>query len=309
MQTFFEKLFSGFYRGHAGYIELRAWPSSGEKIPYRRFYPNIRSASQAVEALRASPEKLNIFFGVAPRSERGGTKESIHFVTCLWADLDGKRFASKADALRSLEGFSLSPSMVIDSGNGYHAYWLLTEPTSELAKVEAINAGIAQVLGGDKTHDVSRILRVPGTCNWKDPANPKPVRILQSRSQRHALEDFEGYEAQISRRDPLPLVSLEEAEPVHWEDLEAELEERFIRLIRHGIAGDTEGEFNGDRSRLDMSVVCKLVDVGLSDAQIVGILTDPNLGISDKTLDKKGAARRAYLKTTIAKARRFVQFD
>ncbi|MBY0451204.1 MAG: hypothetical protein K2X01_11330 [Cyanobacteria bacterium] len=309
MQAFFEKLFSGFYRGHAGYIELRAWPSSGEKIPYRRFYPNIRSASQAVEALRASPEKLNIFFGVAPRSERGGTKESIRFVSCLWADLDGKRFASKADALKSLEGFSLSPSLVIDSGNGYHAYWLLAEPTSELEKVEAVNAGIAQVLGGDKTHDVSRILRVPGTCNWKDPSNAKPVRIIQSRSHRYTLADFEGYVIQVIKPNPLPSVCLEETKPVDWDELEEDLDERFIRLIRHGIAGDTEGEFGGDRSRLDMSVVCKLVDVGLSDAEIVGILTDPSLGISDKTLDKKGAARRAYLRTTLSKARRFVQQD
>lgn len=307
MQAFFEKLFSGFYRGHPGFIEIRAWPSAGEKIPHRRFYPNIQSASKAVEVLRASPEKLNIFFGVAPRSERAGTKESIRYVCCLWADLDGKRFTSKQDALKSLDGFALSPSLVIDSGNGYHGYWLLKEPTAELARVEAINVGIAKALGGDHTHDVSRILRVPGTSNWKDPSNPKPVRIVQSRSHRYTLADFQDYEATVSRPDALPSVCLDATDPVNWDELEEDLDERFIRLIRYGLQGDRENLFAGDRSRMDMTVVCKLVDVGLSDAQIVGILTDPSLGISEKTLDKKGAARRAYLKTTIAKARRFVQ--
>lgn len=311
MQAFFEKLFSGFYRGHplygSGFIEIRAWPSVGEKIPHRRFYPNIQAASKAVEALRASPEKLNIFFGVAPRSERAGTKESIRYVCCLWADLDGKRFASKQDALKSLDGFALSPSLVIDSGNGYHGYWLLKEPTAELARVEAINVGIAKALGGDHTHDVSRILRVPGTSNWKNPSNPKPVRIVQSRSHHYTLADFQDYEVMVNRPDALPSVCLDGTEPVNWDELEEDLDERFIRLIRYGLQGDRENLFAGDRSRMDMTVVCKLVDVGLSDAQIVGILTDPSLGISEKTLDKKGAARRAYLKTTIAKARRFVQ--
>ena len=307
MQAFFEKLFSGFYGGHSGFIEIRAWPSVGDKIPHRRFYQNIPSASKAVEALRASPEKLNIFFGVAPRAERAGTKESIRYVCCLWADLDGKRFASKQDALKSLDGFALSPSLVIDSGNGYHGYWLLKEPTAELARVEAINVGIAKALGGDHTHDVSRILRVPGTSNWKDPNHPKPVRIVQSRSHRYTLTDFQDYEATVSRSDALPSVCLEATAPVNWVELEEDIDERFIRLIRYGLQGDRENLFAGDRSRMDMTVVCKLVDVGLSDAQIVGILTDPDLGISGKTLDKKGAARRAYLKTTIAKARRFVQ--
>lgn len=306
MRAFFEKLFSGFFRGHPGFIEIRAWPSD-ERVKHRRFCNGITAACHTIDYFSRSPEKLNIYFGVAPRSDRGGRKEHIHAVTCLWADLDGKHFGSKQDAYRSLEAFSMTPSLVVDSGNGYHAYWILKEPTTDLARVEAINLGIAQAIGGDRTYDITRILRVPGTSNWKDPTHPKPVRLIQCRSQTYTLADFDPYKAQISRPDALPSVCLDEVEPVNWSDLAEELDERYMRLIQLGIAGDTEGDFDGDRSRLDMTVVCKLVDIGLSDAQIVGIMTDPALGISEKTLDKRPYAQRAYLRTTIAKARRFVQ--
>ncbi len=306
MRAFLEKLFSGFFRGHPGFIEIRAWPSD-ERVKHRRFCGGIVSACQTIDHLSRSSEKLNIYFGVAPRNDRGGRKENIQAATCLWADLDGKHFGSKQDAYRSLESFSLTPLMVVDSGNGYHAYWLLKEPTNELARVEAINLGIAQAIGGDRTYDITRILRVPGTTNWKDPTQPKPVRLIQSRSQTYNLDDFKAYEAAITRPNALPPVRLDEVEPVNWPELAEDLDERYMRLIQLGIAGDRDGEFAGDRSRLDMTIVCKLVDIGLSDAQIVGILTDSDLGISDKTLEKRGYAQRAYLRTTIAKARRFVQ--
>jgi putative DNA primase/helicase len=305
MQAFFEKLFSGFFRGHPGFIEIRAWASE-DAIKHRRFCNRIVSAAHTVEYFRRHPDKLNIYFGVAPRSERGGRKEHVQFATCLWADLDGKMFGSKSEALQSLQGFELTPSLVVDSGNGYHAYWLLDKPTSEVARVEALNLGIAQALGGDRTYDVTRILRVPGTTNWKDPTNPKPVRLIQSRNRVYSLDDFAPYQVAIARPEALPSVCLDAVEPVNWNEMEEDLDEKYIRWIRYGISGDRERQFDGDRSRLDMTVVCKLVDIGLSDGQIIGILTDPALGISEKTLDKRGEARRLYLEKTLSKAKRFV---
>ena len=35
------------------------------------------------------------------------------------------------------------------------------------------------ILGTDNVQNVDRILRVPGTLNWKDPDNPKPVTLLK----------------------------------------------------------------------------------------------------------------------------------
>lgn len=54
----------------------------------------------------------------------------IAAVNCLFAEFDAKDFAKgKAGALAHIEQLQIPPSVLIDSGGGYHAYWLLDAPT------------------------------------------------------------------------------------------------------------------------------------------------------------------------------------
>jgi hypothetical protein len=76
------------------------------------------------------------------------------------------------------------PAILVHSGGGIHAYWPLTEPVpvgrwQELADALK-NAAKATGLLADLvcTADSCRVLRPPGTVNWKDPANPRRVKIL-----------------------------------------------------------------------------------------------------------------------------------
>jgi hypothetical protein len=55
----------------------------------------------------------------------------IAAVNCLFAEFDAKDFADeKLGALEHIDRLPLKPSAPIDSGGGYHAYWLLVEPTA-----------------------------------------------------------------------------------------------------------------------------------------------------------------------------------
>ena len=65
-------------------------------------------------------EGKNVYFGVNPRNKKQGRAENIKFVNCLWIDLDGDRDTSSAN----LNNFTPRPSMIVDSGNGLHAYWI-----------------------------------------------------------------------------------------------------------------------------------------------------------------------------------------
>lgn len=86
------------------------------------------------------------------------------------------------------------PSMIVGSGGGIYLYWLLEDPwifadEEERAQAMAILDGIfftlsavahAQGLHVDKVADLARVLRVPGSVNFKIKDNPRPavVRML-----------------------------------------------------------------------------------------------------------------------------------
>jgi hypothetical protein len=138
----------------------------------------------------------DVYFGVLPRNEKAGTGAAIDDVTSvLWADFDAKTFpGGKRQAFGALAQVAPQAHIVVDSGNGYHGYWLLNalemyEDAREVMK------GMAILTGADpKTHDKARILRVPGTDNHKtDPAHPVRLLRFDTMSRRHRLSDFVGY--------------------------------------------------------------------------------------------------------------------
>jgi hypothetical protein len=122
----------------------------------------------------------------------------------LYADIDckpvGGQYISKAEAAKGIRGAIQrgipEPSAIIDSGGGLHLYWVLATtmlPTewNELAK--AFEYACAECkLNIDKgiSTDAARILRVPGTVNYKDTANPKPCKILYDSGPDYEVSEF-----------------------------------------------------------------------------------------------------------------------
>jgi hypothetical protein len=97
----------------------------------------------------------------------------------------GKRTAADVVAIRALfcdfDGvepppWHLQPSMVIQSGHGKHAYWLV-----DGCPVDGFSVAqkrLALHYGSDlKVHDLPRVMRLPGTLHQKDDA-PRMVEIL-----------------------------------------------------------------------------------------------------------------------------------
>jgi hypothetical protein len=110
-----------------------------------------------------------------------------------WLDVDAgetKHYKTQAEAVAALIAFvaeaKLPVPTVISSGNGLHVYWLVDNPvTQEHWLPTAVQLGqLTEALGlkadSSCTTDVARILRVPGSLNFKDRANPRPVVILKA---------------------------------------------------------------------------------------------------------------------------------
>jgi hypothetical protein len=126
----------------------------------------------------------HVFFGVVPRPIEG--------VQCLWADLDGSDFGGGKEQAKvaAEEAFPLKPSIVVDSGHGYHLYWRL-KSLVDPAQAEEVMKSLEDVLNGDSTSDPTRFLRLPGTQNPKDPRVLCQIETLRP-EKTYALEDFKA---------------------------------------------------------------------------------------------------------------------
>lgn len=181
----------------AGYVEIAAGPRpAGGKVRLnKRTDPNGYLPGGAngdpnwltnllALADRHARDGLEVFVGVAPRTQRRGNKELVAESRFLWVDVD------RPDRLDELWGLlRLRPAhLVVESGGsgGVHAYWRLAEPLPARAQadsetdvewIERAHMRLIHYLGVDADgkpnvadsacKDRSRVMRLAGTVNYK----------------------------------------------------------------------------------------------------------------------------------------------
>ena len=241
------------------YIELRliGRDRSGRHV----FFKTPLEVMQAV----AETKDQHCFFGAAPRrSSTSGTKQSVSRVTVLWSDVDAKNFNnSKALAISSIAKFILPPSFLIDSGHGFHAYWLLKSACT-VEEAEVLLKGIRDLVGGDAVTDASRVMRIPGTLNIKDDT-PVECRVVTERADLRYSSDDITAATQVS-----------------------------VETSRRVATGDVEGYKS--RSERDWGVVRELTTRGVSREAIKAIFRYQPIG------DKYKDAGDSYLDHTLDNA-------
>lgn len=180
------------------------------------FFGRARDAMTKAKKLSSSQD-VYFALGLQPKSQRGvrAPAKKVLGIPGLWCDLDttstaGKgRFVNVGDIAEWLRTeIPIAPSHVVGSGSGVHAYWVFEE--FMLFDDEEERASAARMLRGwqaqlqhsapdgislDATHDLARVLRVPGTVNRKGTA-PAPVKVLWERGARFNPSDFETFAPQ-----------------------------------------------------------------------------------------------------------------
>jgi hypothetical protein len=102
-------------------------------------------------------------------------KENIAETSMLHADIDLKDVSETVDEIiEKLKLLKYPPSAIVASGNGVHAYWLLTEciinpfESGEMDRIEADLRQLADLIGGDlSVCEIARVMRLPGSHNSK----------------------------------------------------------------------------------------------------------------------------------------------
>jgi hypothetical protein len=253
-------------------------------------------------------------------------KTDIGVARVLQVDLD--RYKDEPDPTVGREkGLSLladppagvpgPPSVIINSGNGLNAYWLLRAAVAidgdlkRAAEVERYGRGLAQALGGDATFDVTRILRLPFTINLpngkKRALGLKPVwaKVIKFEpTLTYDLEQFPTAEATGSRlRDPDVAARIIDAyqigdavTPDDIDDIDVSDRTRVIIELGHYPGEEREG----GRSSWLFTVIKALIHCGEPDEIILGTIMNPDWEISESVLEKPDPEH--YARRQIARA-------
>jgi len=128
----------------------------GSKRPSKakHFYATLAEA--AVRLTRANADRCGVFVTVNETDGLGREASNITRIRAVFIDCDG--FTPPA--------WHLPPSIVVQSRNGPHAYWLVDDcPILDFSDAQR---RLAQHYGSDsKVSDPSRVLRVPGFWHCK----------------------------------------------------------------------------------------------------------------------------------------------
>ena len=166
-----------------------------------------------------------MYFGVLPRLGRSGSQSDVQHAGVLFADIDGGD-----DGVAYAAGMLTAavyprpdvpvlprPHIAVRSGGGVHAYWLLDAPVALPGDEDRLYykktlRRFVQAIGGVSpgAHadpaccDPARILRVPGTFNYKQDI-PRPVEVLWDEVGRPRFS-YDKWRADILPAEPIESV-------------------------------------------------------------------------------------------------------
>lgn len=140
---------------------------------------------------KCSKKKCDVYFATGSFASRR-TADDSQYKRALYIDIDcgpGKPYVDKQAAIRQLikfcDGAFVRPNIIVDSGNGIHAYWTFTNEISTQAwlPMAAAFKELCSIRGMQVdptvTADAARILRIPGTFNQKG-KTPQQVRVIHA---------------------------------------------------------------------------------------------------------------------------------
>jgi|688.fasta_scaffold40959_2 hypothetical protein len=248
-----------------GWFVVVSLKGSGNEVQRRQDFLSTREEVDVL-AERRSKSGWNVFFGVAKyATDQNRTKENVQGLKAFWLDIDcgetkaqpnaktgrPEGYIDQATGLAALQRFcrtvGLPRPIIVNSGRGVHAYWALTgtitreqwEPVAErLRKLCTTH----ELYVDNAVFEVARILRIPGTLNYKDDP-PREVTVLATGQP----VDFEKFYSilGVKAAEILPL----ETPKRELSELAKSLQENITSSFAKILQRSTEG--NGCQQILD----------------------------------------------------------
>jgi hypothetical protein len=330
---FFGSLWGGMPDGPA----IQIWRKDNKKNI------TVASPTEAAEYIDGrAPADADVYTcaGLAPRvlSKPSTTRTlaaGVSGIPGLWADIDvnggpeGKRgAASSFEQATDLARCIMEPTLLVHSGYGIQAWWLFedgpwifgsdAEREQAARLVAAFQGGLrarakAQEWNIDSTHDLARLMRVPGTNNCKGD-QPVPVTLLEDDGPRHShdalgtvVQEFISAQkeaaASVAAGDEIELRGENASPPMLRLEQVMDAIGDFRIVWDHRPSAHTR---DWSLSQFEMSIANYLARAGFSDQEMADTLVYHRLRHGDP---KGKAHRRDYIQTLINKARRGMEDD
>lgn len=253
---------------------------------------------QRVAATLRQADTLNksdhgVFFAPCLRNQKKGSAEAAALVPALWVDIDCDDDPTlRASALQKLHDFDPKPSIILDSGGGWHSYWLLDPPVelpddAARQQIASILHGLFAAVGGDEEYakSVASLMRLPDTVNTK-PERGGVVAVITEYhpDRRYPLSAFEWLEVKPG--------SSNGKQPILFSgNGHAPLPQVTLDYLSHGAS-------NGNRNRALFDAACQFRDAGYSQTEAETELIPRH--VADGTGNENPAAREREAQATIA---------
>jgi hypothetical protein len=169
----------------------------------------VDSIDELVDRVEERKHDSHVFIGMA--NFDGHSRKKAKSLRSFFVDLDvgdTKEFSTQEEAVNALGEFiqsqKLPPPVVVDSGNGIHAYWMLDTavPVEEWKlyadkfKQLCIDNGLQ--IDPAVTADKARILRCPSTFNFKSNP-PTPTKIISGDIKVYKFDMFKEFLGTITK--------------------------------------------------------------------------------------------------------------
>lgn len=178
------------------WIEFRSIrPGAGGRV--HEWHRRGDDLAGVLERLRVANDTDHAFFGANPRREHGGTKTAdVALARCLFVDFDrsasGERKCSVFEATHRIRETAIpTPTAIVATGNGCHAWWRLDEPIEDLDLWSRTQRAMIRVLRTDASiHDAPRCMRLPGFANVKYQHRPMAAVAFLDPDRRYSITEF-----------------------------------------------------------------------------------------------------------------------
>jgi hypothetical protein len=267
-----------------------------------KFY-HVNAQFCAEWALEKNTAKYSVFVNVNPRKAMAAFDSDVAYTTALALDLQPEKVDIDGVIAR-IGSFGIPPTALANSGHGAHGYLKLTEPCDPIL-ARTVATRLCTATGSDPIFNPARIMRLPGSVNWKSVSEPRLCFLVDLQPQRlytldqiTAALDAMGAPPSKLAVPSLPRESI--APPFDYFALRSRLSAQAREILDSGEPNPlSPGQ--PTRSEADWLVMCALIRADATDEQIHWIYdTQPIRNL------KFAGTEHHYLVKTIESARRVV---
>ncbi len=231
----------------------------------------------------------------------GTTVEGSHIDTFsnIFVDFDVKSGTEKGLFLETLRSLAPPPTAVVDSGNGIHVYWSVSD--LDAMSYLRLSRRMMRLLKTDEAvGQIYQLMRLPGSINVKDKAFPKSCNIIESTNSVYTCEELDSALPPITQADEQHCQQhYSRTYSIGNDDVKVNdiIPAKFSKLIRD--SAEAKEIWSGnveDRSKADFRLGHLMFAAGFTKEEAMSVLVN-----SPKALSRTPTHRIGYAENIVNK--------